>query len=425
MPDTHRGVFLANSDGTMSEYATQGGSGSGSEAIRVSYDEATALYAHAVNDIIYVNSLLYKVTAAIAVGDTISTSTNVTATTGLAKDTQLYIDNLPGSSGEMSTAVSYEAQTLTDPQKAQARENISAAGLVPSATAGDIPVLKADGSTEDSGYKPSDLIQSNPNLLDNPFFTINQRGQSSYDGNIYGYDRWKGFNTTQTLTAAAVGISITKESGDVWLLGQKMNAISEPVTVTVKTSSGHHVFNFNNGFNNTSIYDNEVYVWLQSTGWILIGKRNEVSALNVQAVKLERGLVSTLANDVAPDYTIELLKCKRYFQRIQGRMYGTPRWLHFGMGAVMSATSANIALPIPTEFRAVPTISFHNGSNGFRLSQGSNVFATVTNMSIDTCTTSYVNIGVTCPSQTAVPVDSFCRLWSASADSYIDLSADL
>lgn len=64
-------------------------------AIKACYDENTALYAHLVDDIIYLNSHFYKVTAAIAVGDTITVGTNVTANTGIKEDSAIYVENLP------------------------------------------------------------------------------------------------------------------------------------------------------------------------------------------------------------------------------------------------------------------------------------------------------------------------------------------
>ena len=67
--------------------------------VKASYDEDTALYAHAVEDIVYVNEHFYKVTAAIAVGDMIEYGTNVTSETGLTVDTPIYVSNLPGGGG--------------------------------------------------------------------------------------------------------------------------------------------------------------------------------------------------------------------------------------------------------------------------------------------------------------------------------------
>ena len=77
-----------------------GSNGSGNaNMVKAHYDETTALYPHAVDDIVYVNEHFYKVTSAIAVNDTITVGVNVTATTGITADTQVYVDNIPGSGG--------------------------------------------------------------------------------------------------------------------------------------------------------------------------------------------------------------------------------------------------------------------------------------------------------------------------------------
>ena len=65
--------------------------------VKATYDETTALYAHLVDDIIYLDSHLYIVTSAIAVGDTIAVGTNISTNTGIEADTPVYIDKLPGS----------------------------------------------------------------------------------------------------------------------------------------------------------------------------------------------------------------------------------------------------------------------------------------------------------------------------------------
>ena len=64
--------------------------------VKATYDEDTALYAHAVGDFIYLNEHFYKVTVAIAVGDTIEDEVNVTSETGLTVDTPIYVSGLPG-----------------------------------------------------------------------------------------------------------------------------------------------------------------------------------------------------------------------------------------------------------------------------------------------------------------------------------------
>lgn len=51
---------------------------------------------------------------------------------------------------------------------------------------------------------------SNPNLLINPNFAINQRGQSSYTGGVYGVDRWKGYQlNVMVCTPNTNGVTLT------------------------------------------------------------------------------------------------------------------------------------------------------------------------------------------------------------------------
>lgn len=89
-------MILRNDDGTLKRYDEGGGS---TKAVKASYDEDTALYAHAVGDFIYLNEHFYKVTVTIAVGDTIEDEVNVTSETGLTVDTPIYVSNLPGGGG--------------------------------------------------------------------------------------------------------------------------------------------------------------------------------------------------------------------------------------------------------------------------------------------------------------------------------------
>lgn len=66
--------------------------------VKAQYDETPALYAHAVDDIIYFDSIFYKVTQAIAVGDTLTIGTNIVAA-NLSEDTPVYVEDLPGGGG--------------------------------------------------------------------------------------------------------------------------------------------------------------------------------------------------------------------------------------------------------------------------------------------------------------------------------------
>lgn len=84
-------------------------------------------------------------------------------------------------------AVKYNAaQTLTDAQKAQARENIGAPA----------PYTAGENISINGSVIATKAFPCNPNLLDNWYFgnPVNQRGQTEYTasggGNTYGIDRW-------------------------------------------------------------------------------------------------------------------------------------------------------------------------------------------------------------------------------------------
>jgi hypothetical protein len=83
------------------------------------------------------------------------------------------------------------------------------------------------------------------------------------------------------------------------------------------------------------------------------------SALTIHAVKLELGSVSTLANDTAPNYTDELLKCQSYFER--------NKWYDWGCIYCRTAgqLSYGMSYPYLVIKRKVPTFAFNvTGSTG-------------------------------------------------------------
>lgn len=104
-----------------------------------------------------------------------------------------------------STAVHYgKVQTLTDEQKAQARDNIGA--------------LPADGTATDSsklGGKPPEYYLQPVNLLDNSDFRnpVNQRGQTSYTAVGYTIDMWYSSNSNGVFSVGSGFVSAASASG--------------------------------------------------------------------------------------------------------------------------------------------------------------------------------------------------------------------
>lgn len=85
---------------------------------------------------------------------------------------------------DVQNAVKFSApQTLTAEQQAQARENINAPA----------PYEAGDNISITGRIITTKAFPCNPKLLDNWYFgnPVNQRGQTSYAGNVYGIDRWK------------------------------------------------------------------------------------------------------------------------------------------------------------------------------------------------------------------------------------------
>lgn len=160
---------------------------------------------------------------------------------------------------------------------------------------------------------------SNCNLLDNPFFTVNQRGQTNYTGNVYTLDRWKldYAGSTSNIDVISSGVKINNLNSYT-LLEQKLEnitpLINRQLTASVLLSDGTIL-------SGTGVYDGVNTINLLPTRGVLRLQINSVyssfrivsystTALTIRAVKLEVGSVSTLANDVAPDYALELAKCQ-------------------------------------------------------------------------------------------------------------------
>ena len=169
----------------------------------------------------------------------------------------------------------------------------------------------------------TDVYQSNPNLLDNAYFVgggsqlgdgvfpINQRGLSNY-GAGYTIDRWK-LSSGSTLVFTNDGISING------LFFQKKVidfTVGETYTLSRQTTDGNVV--------------SVTGVVPSNEGW-MIGDQNfgvyfrpSTKVCDIQiwgtyllkAVKLEKGTVSTLANDAPPDFGEELRKCRWYLRDV-------------------------------------------------------------------------------------------------------------
>lgn len=203
------------------------------------------------------------------------------------------------------------------------------------------------------------LETSHRNLLDNWYFVgggsqlgdgifpINQRGQTSY-GNGQTFDRWKlSAGGTVTLTQNGItfnGLLFQKKALDL--------VVGETYTLSRQTQTGEVV--------------SLTGVVPSTEGWMIgsdafgVYFRPSTKVCDIQiwgdyslrAMKLEKGTVSTLANDVPPDFGEELRKCQMYLRSIYARSGGT----YVGIGMGFSSNSYEIELPF--SMRATPTASY-------------------------------------------------------------------
>jgi len=202
---------------------------------------------------------------------------------------------------------------------------------------------------------------SNPNLLINPDFKINQRGSSTYtttsESPIYTVDRWmlsRGkatVNSDDTVTVTATGGTTNKEG----YFQQKLeNAISGAYTVSMEVvsisgtvriaidgewktvTSGKNVFQGVNSSNNFNSVDLQLAVG---------------ASITLKYMKLEQGKVATTF--VAPNPADELIKCQRFYFK---------RYYYYAFYSGTANFTYIFSDTIPG-MRIKPTVNFANTSN--------------------------------------------------------------
>ena len=253
--------------------------------------------------------------------------------------------------------------------------------------------------------KCNGVMRSNRNLLDNPWFTINQKGFTSGSIATIGesvpfIDRWKGnyqvsatssislSNNQLTLTVpAGVGCgfgqgseilqSMTSGKATVSVMFADNTVMSKEITL----SSTPTVYDI--GTYNGLKVDYRHYASLNAFTFVFTNNGDSQKSVTVKAVKFELGSESTLALDTAPDYASELLKCQRYYYPLSGKEY-----LGF------KTSNYEVKVPLPTEMRTTPSISLTGSSAGLTGSsqQGGSISSATVSVSGNEA---LVNVGLT------------------------------
>ena len=281
--------------------------------------------------------------------------------------------------GDASSAVRWDtdqSEALTSAQKAVARNNINAAS--------DSDVVKITSQTLTSAEQEQARANimaggSNPNLLDNPWFTagdvVNQSGFSSSGTEGYTVDRWKLLRSNiVTATLGNDGMTISKSTTGYAFFAQYIGRaidLEANYTLSVMTSDGQ-VYSATRKFVNGTSSETYVSIGGMNVGLGLYGKdttphaalyfgTSQTGSLTIKAIKLELGSVSTLANDTPPEVSTELQKCRYRYVPISLNSYSSLGW-----GFMSSGTTAEITIPLSSPFALdgnTPTISITNSGN--------------------------------------------------------------
>ncbi len=216
---------------------------------------------------------------------------------------------------------------------------------------------------------------SNPNLLDNPWFTVNQRGQSNYIELGYALDRWIVNNSSTVIELQENGIIVSnKDEGTInltqWLSDDlTKDLFGKEVTLSIKLIDGTIL---STSFRIPEIISNIIYgyihikneLYLAITGNTEANKNavflytgtTDSDSISIQAIKLELGSISTLANDVAPNYQQELAKCQRYYQLIKVHSQ------YYYPTACFSPTEMRMGIDLSVPMVRKPDVSFSDFS---------------------------------------------------------------
>ena len=277
----------------------------------------------------------------------------------------------------------------------------------------------------------------NPNLLDNAWFgngkRVNQRGTTSYPSvstATYCIDRWLYNRATVTLTDYGIAFAWNGVDSNSGNIQQFTSRDLRNNLLTCSAVIGGNLYSATMYFGTGTVtksfeIEGKLWTWqidytagvqsgVQSTRLVLFS--TDTTARTIEKMKLEIGPTSTLLLDAPPHYTETLAKCQRFFVRVKS--VGDDGLYPVGFGRINGdGTTARIAIPVPAQMRAKPTIAINgtynlacNGTN--TALTGLTAFATTAGSVIVTATGTF-------------SANHPCILSTSSVNNYLNFSADI
>ncbi len=212
---------------------------------------------------------------------------------------------------------------------------------------------------------------SNPNLLINSNFKnpINQRGKSIYDSlDQYTIDRWYKQNGTVFVRNGYIELYRTGHENSFCQFVE-LDEVEQTFTFSVCTaenkiySNTQYIKDVDNTYSYTEVEEYKIRMSYDSSRKLLKTEiycdgSNDSAILKLKWAKLEYGEIAT--RYVSPNLVENLLKCQRYYYRINRGTYDSIIYL----GIAISTTNKRffyLTLALPVEMRVDPTLDFGDG----------------------------------------------------------------
>ena len=200
----------------------------------------------------------------------------------------------------------------------------------------EIPTtLPADGGNADTvgGKSAEELIQSNPNLLLNPDFKINQRGRTEYSGYTSTVDRWEK-TTAGIVTIDSDGVTLNNTGGTAamyWGQVLSLNLANVPVSLSACDSDGN-IYSISGiapekSKNPLKLLISDIgsfYVDLNVDHYEFFFQVKAGKSIKIKWAKLEYGHIVT--SFIPPNPIEEALKCGSLKNAEQQLFYGNGKW---------------------------------------------------------------------------------------------------
>lgn len=238
-------------------------------------------------------------------------------------------------------------------------------------------INSSDADTVDGLH--ANEIASNPNLLDNPDFKINQRGESVYSQSSKGpkmsIDRWAIYKHSSTETgditltpASSGGLVLNNQTDGKAAMYQRIENFSDLFgkQITFSASINGSILSLTATCTNATAQigdtvftdDQSAYlrIWAVLDTYIQFEiYLNAGASITVDWVKVEIGGVATPF--CPPNPATELAKCQRYLWVVQNKNL---TYLRSGVEIAWSENLIKYYLYSPAEFRQIPTLTYEN-----------------------------------------------------------------